>query len=157
MWLKILDNYELSDTGAVRNSKTGRHIKQFAGKDGYFRVQIAGKTRLVHRLMAVAFIQKPHGKNFVNHKDGNKQNNNAWNLEWVTRSENMKHAYSHGLKSSYGTKNSRCKLSEEDVAFIRKHYIPYDMNFGAKALGKRFGVAHQTIAAVAHRQNWNGR
>lgn len=156
MWAKAYNNYEVSDTGQIRNAKTGRELKQFAGKDGYLRTQIAGKTILVHRLVAYLFVRSDGGKDFVNHIDGNKQNNHASNLEWCTRSENMKHAYAHGLKSSSGTKNSRCKLSEEDVDFIRKHYIPYDRDFGAKALGKRFCVAHQTIAAVAHGQNWNG-
>ena len=156
MWAKVNNNYEVSDTGQIRNAKTGRVLKQFVGKDGYLRTQIAGKTVVVHRLVACMFLRTETGKEFVNHIDGNKQNNHASNLEWCTRSENMKHAYSHGLKSASGTKNSRRKLSEEDVAFIRKYYIPYDKKFGAKALGKRFGVAHQTIAAVAHGQNWKG-
>lgn len=154
VWSTIFEKYEVSDAGHIRNAKNGRVLKQFVGKDGYLRIQIAGKTRLVHRLVACAFVPADPKRDFVNHKDGNKQNNAASNLEWCTRSENLKHAYSVGLKSSAGTKNSRCKLSEEDVAFIREHYIPRDKEFGAKALGRRFGVAHQTIAAVAHRQNW---
>lgn len=154
MWARVYNNYEVSCTGKIRNTKTGRELKQFVGKDGYVRTQIAGKTVVVHRLVAYAFVPCDPGRDFVNHIDGNKQNNHASNLEWCTRSENMKHAYAHGLKSSSGLKNSRCKLTEEDVAFIRKNYIPYDSNFGAKALGKRFGVAHQTISAVAHNQNW---
>lgn len=154
MWLKILDNYEISDIGEVRNSNTGKLIKQFVGKDGYLRTQIVGKTRLVHRLVALAFVPKVDGKIFVNHKDGNKQNNNATNLEWCTRSENMRHAYQHQLKSSVGIKNGRNKLSYEDVSFILENYIPRDKQFGAKALAEQFGVTHQTICAVASGQNW---
>lgn len=154
MWATIFDKYEISDTGVVRNAQTKREIKQYTGKDGYLRTQIAGKTRLVHRLVARAFIAEDEGRMFVNHKDGNKANNHASNLEWCTRSENLKHAYKIGLKSSAGVKNSRCKLSEKDVAYIRMHFIPYDKEFGTVALAKRFGVAHQTISAVMHRQNW---
>lgn len=154
MWLTILNNYEISDDGRIRNKHTGRIIKQFGGKDGYLRTQIAGKTRSVHRLVAIAFIPAEVGKNFVNHKDGNKQNNRVENLEWCTRSENMKHAYDHELKSSVGIKNGRNKLSYEDVLFILENYIPRDKDCGAKALAKKFGVAHQTICAVVSGQNW---
>lgn len=154
MWSTILDNYEISDDGDIRNARTGRVIKQFVGKDGYLRTQIAGKTRLVHRLVALTFVPSDVGKDFVNHKDGNKQNNRASNLEWCTRSENMKHAYQHQLKSSIGVKNGRHKLSNEDVLFILEHYAPRDKRFGAKALAEQFGVAHQTVCAVISGQNW---
>lgn len=154
MWVGILDKYEVSDTGVIRNIKTGREIKQFLGKDGYFRTQIAGKTRLVHRLVAEAFIPTECEKPFVNHKDGDKSNNKVTNLEWCTRSENMIHAYQMGLKNSSGVKNGRCKLTENDVNFIRENYIAGDKSFGAKALAKRFGVAQQTICAVVNKQNW---
>lgn len=155
MWQKILENYEISDSGEIRNANSGRVIRQFVGKDGYLRTQIAGKTRLVHRLVALTYVPRDVGKPFVNHKDGNKRNNQAENLEWCTRSENMRHAYALNLKSSKGIKNSRNKLSEDAVAFIREHYIPKDKEYGAKALARRFGVARQTICAVASGQNWN--
>lgn len=157
MWSRILDNYEISDLGEIRNTKTGRLIKQFVGKDGYLRTQIAGKSRLVHRLVALTYVPSDVGKDFVNHKDGNKSNNRADNLEWCTRCENMKHAYALNLKSQKGIKNSRNKLSEEDVKFIREHYIPKDSTFGGKALANRFGVAHQTVCAVVSGQNWNAK
>ena len=155
MWLTILNDYEISDAGEIRNKHTGRIIKQFVGKDGYLRTQIAGKTRLVHRLVAIAFVPAEVGKDFVNHKDGNKQNNQADNLEWCTRSENLQHAYNKALRRPpTGVQNGRCKLSYEDVSFILENYIPRDERYGAKALAKHFGVARQTICAVASGQNW---
>lgn len=156
MWADIPDveGYEASHKGEIRNKKTGRILKQFVGKDGYIRTQIAGKTRLVHRMIADTYLRKQEGKNFVNHMDGDKQNNNVGNLEWVTRSENMKHAYMHGLKSSAGSQNGRSKLKMSDVVYIRKNYVPGDKEFGATALAKKYGVARQTISAVASGQNW---
>ena len=154
MWIKISDKYECSDEGHIRNKKTKRVLKEFVGKDGYVRTQFGGRTRLVHRVVAIAFLPAEVGKDFVNHKDGDKQNNNVDNLEWCDRSGNMKHAYEHNLKSSKGIKNGRCKLTEEDVSFIREFYIPCDKILGAKALAKRFGVAPQTISAVISGQNW---
>lgn len=155
MWMPILDKYEVSDNGEIRNAKTGRIVKQFVGSGGYMRTQIAGKTRQVHRLVALAFIPLVPGKEFVNHKDGDKQNNCVDNLEWCTRSENVRHAYDNSLmKPLDGTKNGRCKLSYEDVDFILENYVPGDKVYGAKALAKKFGVAPQTICAVTSGQNW---
>ena len=54
-------------------------------------------TQQLHRVVAFLFIDKVEGKNFVNHIDGNKDNNCSDNLEWVTKSENTKHAHENGL------------------------------------------------------------
>lgn len=102
--------YEVSNTGRVRrlrfiNNHTNKakvfDIKPKNNGHGYLKVFLykGGKSRqkLVHRLVAEAFIEKQDGKRFVNHKDGNKHNNSADNLEWCSRSENMLHAYETGL------------------------------------------------------------
>lgn len=154
MWADYSDVYEVSDEGHIRNKKTKRVLREFIGKDGYLRTQFNGKSRTVHRVVANVFIPKSQERDFINHKDGNKQNNRVDNLEWCTRSENMRHAYQHNLKSQAGIKNSRCKLTPDQVRFIKNNYVPHDPECGAKPLSKKFGVAHQTISAVACGQNW---
>lgn len=71
---------------------------------GYFRLNLykKGKKKAfrVHRLLAMAFIPNPECKSQINHKDGNKSNNDLSNLEWVTPKENVNHAFDIGLMSS---------------------------------------------------------
>lgn len=116
-WKKIKDfpNYSVSDKGQVRDDKRD-HIKaRRVDRHGYDDVSLynQGKEhhKKVHRLVAEAFIENPEEKGFVNHIDGNKLNNTVDNLEWVTYSENMKHAFRTGLakpphnKGMLGRKN----------------------------------------------------
>lgn len=155
MWVDIFEGYEASNDGHIRNKKTKRVLREFVSKDGYLRTQFGGKSRTVHRIIAMAFIPIENGKDFINHKDGNKRNNSAENLEWCTREENMKHAYAHGLKKPLkGEDNGRAKLSSDDVLLIKENYKKGDKDYGAKALAERFNVAHQTICAVVSGQNW---
>lgn len=94
--------YQVSNNGQIRNSK-GLVMSQKSSKDGYIRISLRKngkyKSEYVHILVANAFVEKPCGENLeVNHIDGNKANNNAVNLEWVTKSENAKHAIKTGLR-----------------------------------------------------------
>lgn len=72
---------------------------------GYFAVRLTvnglTKTKMVHRLLAEAFLLNPLNKLEVNHIDGNKLNNNLDNLEWVTSGENQKHAWRIGLRKRF--------------------------------------------------------
>lgn len=104
--------------------------------------------------MARIFIPNPENKPIVNHKDGNKMNNGLDNLEWgTTHSENVKHSYKMGLiKPNRGSENVQSKLSEEDVIYIRKNYIPRDKEFNAQSLAEKFGVATSTIYRVVNNE-----
>lgn len=78
-----------------------RPLKSGINAVGYYYVVLyednLGKGVAVHKLVATHFIANPDKKEQVNHKDGNKLNNQVNNLEWCTRSENMKHAYANNL------------------------------------------------------------
>ena len=97
---------------------------------GYLLVHLgSSKIKMVHTLVAEAFIPNPEGKPFVNHIDGNKSNNVVSNLEWVTSKENMEHAIRTGLRNPninskpFGEKNPTSKpvyQYTKDGIFIRR-------------------------------------
>jgi hypothetical protein len=98
---------EVSDLGRIRSWLRGdaRILKTQEDQKGYVRVRVTieGEKRSfkVHREVAKAFIENPQRKPQVNHKDGNKKNNSASNLEWVTNAENAHHAIENGLWGSF--------------------------------------------------------
>lgn len=93
--------YYVSNLGRVRKNK--KLLKMSINKDGYYACWIGKKRRLVHLLVAKAFIPNPENKKCVDHLDGDKTNNkysenpNINNLRWVTHSENTQAAYDLGL------------------------------------------------------------
>ncbi len=92
---------------------------------GYLRVMCGGRLQSVHKLVAAAYMgPAPEGKE-VNHKDGDKQNNRPGNLEYVSRSENMRHANAHGLAPKRcGERHHNAKLSDKQVEeLIDKYWI----------------------------------
>lgn len=104
--------YEVSQSGKIRVDGTLLH--PYRTDKGYLRITLGGKSVPVHRLVAIAFIPNPRKCVEINHLDGNRGNNSADNLEWCTRSENMKHAYASGLHSGvalHGQDNPRFGLT----------------------------------------------
>ncbi len=103
--LNTIDSkYAISNLGNIKNIKTNRILKPEITNKGYCKINLSingvRKKFYIHRLVAMMFIENnnPDIKNNVNHKDGNKLNNRAENLEWVTSSENQIHAIKTGLK-----------------------------------------------------------
>lgn len=95
-------NYYVYPDGKVYSLTTKKYIKQHNDGNGYLIVKLrnngVSKNYKVHRLVANVYIENKNNYPQVNHIDGNKLNNNYTNLEWVTRSKNLIHAYKLGLK-----------------------------------------------------------
>ena len=89
------ENYEVSNLGKVRNIKSGRILKPQLTKNGYLKHFLYKNNKqkhlLLHRIIAIAFIDNPEAKPQVNHIDENKLNNDLSNLEWCTIRENAVH------------------------------------------------------------------
>lgn len=96
--------YQVSSFGRVKNA-LNYIMSVIPDKDGYSQVSLRkpqGKACLkrLHRLVALAFIPNLQNKKYINHIDGNKENNHIENLEWCTNGENIHHAYKIGLRSN---------------------------------------------------------
>ncbi|HDU4605103.1 TPA: HNH endonuclease [Klebsiella aerogenes] len=97
--------------------------------------------KMVHRLVAEAFIPNPEEKAEVNHKDGDKRNNDVSNLEWATRSENAIHGVAHDLLK-HGFEHPSSKLTPEQVLEI------YSAKGRYRDIGKKYGVCAQTVCNI---------
>lgn len=116
---------------------------------GRVRFKIKGeyKEKLVHRLVAEAFIPKRRGRRLVNHIDANKMNNHVSNLEWVTQKENMQHASKMGLLANNGRKRS---ISDDIVKKIASEYTGAwgQQRQIAKEYGINYGVVHKILKGL---------
>lgn len=141
----------------VSHTVKERELKPGKDKDGYCQVSLCkegkGKMRKVHRLVAQAFIPNLLNLPEINHKDGNKQNNNDWNLEWTTSSKNALHAYETGLKiRRKGEKATNVKLTNKEVIEIRRLYSMG--GYTHRSLGKQFEISYSVIWGILHRIYW---
>ena len=116
------DRYLVSNRGRIISLNSGSEMAQYVQKNGYAAVKLrthnVKRTFLVHRLVASAFVPNPNGLAEVNHIDGDKLNNSAENLEWVTHSQNMKHSIEAGLYDPVA--NGHMRMMTERAAQKRR-------------------------------------
>jgi len=158
-WIEIVGFeglYAISSHGRVKSIKR-RLIKKQSIKWEYYSINLwrNGNTwcKRVHRLVAEAFKPNPENKPQVNHKDGNKLNNRASNLEWATRSENTVHSFKNGLqKKAKGELNAMAKIKESDVLEIRR--LRKEGN-KLKEISVLYGISFKTVSKIINHQRWS--
>ena len=149
----MFDSYIVTKEGSIISKFTGKEKSFHSCKKGYQRccLTVDGKKKsfLVHRVVALVHLPNPENKPQINHKDGNKKNNNVWNLEWTTDKENVEHSVATGLVKR-GKERPNAKLSDEEVLELRR--LREEEHLTYYELGRRFNIAYQTAHKVCTRQ-----
>lgn len=150
--------YQVSNMGRVWSATRQQYKNQRINKDGYYRVGLVAKngkikTEMVHRLVALAFLDKPDGCNIVNHIDGNIHNNCVDNLEWTTVQGNTKHAYDNNLGHMQEHQREITELAKKVVMLTIAVYK--DNEFigvfqGKENAAKALGINSKTIYNCIH-------
>lgn len=120
--------YQVSTLGVVRRHpeashvhKNKTHVAPYLNSRGYWCIHLYSKSKmytyLVHRLLALSFINNPEDKPHINHIDGDRTNNSLGNLEWVTQAENCQHAWDTGLQTNRYT-NASVKRKNSSSRYV---------------------------------------
>jgi len=156
--------YQVSNEGRVKslnrlvfNKGNGAHcrvkgvvLKPNADIGGYLYVGLHDKKNVktqyikVHRLVAFAFCEGHKTGLEVNHKNGIRDSNHCDNLEWVTRSQNIRDTYKRG-RNTNGEKGNASKLFDRDVGVITSLY---DYGISQTIIANSFGVTQATISNI---------
>lgn len=110
------------------------------------------KDYRVHILAASLHVPNPHGYKEVNHLDGNRQNNNDWNLQWCTHKMNIQHSYDHlNRQRLHGTKSPAAKLDDVKVVEIKSKLLSGET---IRGIANQFGVHHSIISGIKRGSRW---
>lgn len=147
--IKGFPNYIISENGSVTNIRSGRVLKQNKNQKGYLQTQLSNKgiskTKTIHRMVFETFKGRIKKGFEINHIDGNKDNNNLYNLEQVTKKENMVKAVEIGLIK----KGKECPLSTP-VKMINVITNEVLSEFGSiNIASKKTGISSSSISSVS--------
>lgn len=154
--------YSISTFGRVRRDVSGKGtyknkiLSPGKASHGYLNVTLSMdgnlKTHTVHSIVANTFLGDiPRGYN-VNHKDTNKLNNRLSNLEYLTPSGNLIHAYANGKVAPKGSSAGMAKLIESQVLDIRMEYKKGGVT--QQELAEKYGVCRTVIVYILSRKTW---
>lgn len=148
----------MSDSGDIRNKKTGNVLKPSINHGGYKYVCISldaneenkrRKTIIIHKAVAYNYLDNPNNLNCVDHIDCNKLNNHYTNLEWVTSTENSLRAYMNGLFQPPSIEtNVHKKLTEAQVKEIRSLYSNDSMKYTQREIAERYNVSRSAVTQI---------
>ncbi len=165
--------YEVSSRGRVRSLDRvvknypdctrvwrGRYLKATPSNAGYPIISMSNsglvKNRMVHQLVAASFIPNTHNKPHINHKDGDKTNNNMENLEWCTHKENMQHGFATGLipkrVNLKGEKSMAAKLTDFDVVEIKRRL---SLGHTCASIERDYVVGESAIREISKGRSWS--
>lgn len=166
-WRRINDDYEVSNMGDVRSldrviaqrkASGGTYKRTMPGKllkpqkhpKGYLFVWIGQNQCLVHRLVAEAFVPNPDNLPQVNHEDGKKTHNYAYNLKWTDNSGNQQHAMDTGLmRKARGSEVGNAKLTEDAVRWLKAN-----PNMPSSEAAEALGVVPRTVQDIRSGRTW---
>lgn len=162
-WIQYKNtNYFVNELGQIKTTNwknTGQErIMSLCDKgQGYLGAVfvIDGKNTSVraHRVIAEVFIPNPDNKPEVNHINGKKSDNRVENLEWVTKQENIDHAYEFlNVRILKGSEIGTSKLTEKQVIEIRNKFQP--RVYGRKKLASEYNITEATIKDILQRRTW---
>ena len=148
IWVTYDNDYDISNYGRIKH-KLKKHYRLISGsvhQDGYIFVNLHGQQYPLHRLVAKNF----HNENYkeglvVNHKDGNKQNNFADNLEWVSQSENINHSMENNLQPK-GLSKYKGKFTQDQRNEIKRLWDSGEKS--KRQIAREYGVSHTCINDV---------
>lgn len=143
-----VSDYDIRENGEIVNKHNGHVVKPQVNGKRYLRVSIGKKLQFVHRLVAEQYVPNPENKPQVNHIDGNKFNNAASNLEWVTNQENRDHAVKNNLIVK-GEDSPLSKITQADVDYIREH-----TEFNSTELAHQFNLSPSHIRSIRRGVSW---
>lgn len=150
-------DYFVFENGKIYSSRTNHFLSTHLDKYGYEKVRLVSldgrHTYSVHRLVLENFYPVDNMEELqVNHIDGNKLNNNLKNLEWTTPSENVKHAFSIGLKTQKGEANNMNKYSEETIKQVIK--LLKNKKYSGAEIDRMFGFCDDYANSIRRKERW---
>ena len=165
----VLPYYWVSNYGRIYSEKFHRCLSNIMDKDGYVRValwrrqdrptgMLPSKIMQIHRLVLMLFKPIPNPNMFeVNHINSIRNDNRLHNLEWVTTQQNSDHAMKYGYKKYVNNRGENCgthKLTNEDVANIRRLAELHPWKYSESDIGFIYGVESTAIFNIINNKSW---